>query len=224
MLRLVIATALLVVATAARAQFFAGLGGGWDRNYLHANISNVPLSGIVSSTGWYAEIPVFYKINQYITLEAAPSFMKKNYQIQGSLYTSFEYQAYKNNYINLPVLIFLTYPLRKFNVGLGLGIFGGYWASGRITGTQYNTINPDPYFDYNQAYTFNSSVDNRWDAGWIQSAMVNYTISKKWMAFVQARYNHSWTYLQKSYMANQAGEREHTWLLGGGFITNIKRL
>jgi hypothetical protein len=149
--------------------------------------------------------------------------MKKNYTIRGSLTTSLQYQTYRDNYINLPLLAFLTYPVGKFDFSLGLGLYGGYWVSGRIAGTQLNLLNPEVYFNYNEAYTFNASVDNRWDAGWIQSAMVNYTIGKRWKIFIQGRYYRSWTYLEKTYMASQSGELERTWFLGGGLLTNIKR-
>lgn len=202
----------------ATAQFKIGLEAGPDWNQLRTTISNVVSTEYVSVIGYHVDIPLQYKIRDWFSVEAAPSFLQKNYKLQWTGPFSSLYQTNKNGYAQIPLMGNFLFTSHRIQFVAQVGGYAGYWVYGRVKGNL-----PDPFintYSYDSAYVFRSNRDERWELGWLAGGRLAYDCGKTGQVFIDGRYYESVTGRQKNYMTGQIQEYDRTWVFSVGLLFN----
>jgi hypothetical protein len=198
---------LIVFCISIKAQTSVGLEAGISNNYLNTNISDRVSTVIDYSIGYTVNIPLQYKVKQWLYIEAIPGITQKNYSIDRTDSFAGIYEKFTNSYLQIPLAVKLVYGKRLQAIG-DLGIYGGYWLSSRVSGRIPNVFGEDSSGNlqednYNEKYQFDSQKDNRFEFGWVAGIGVQYHINQKYMLIGSCRYYQSLTDHQKTYMINQ---------------------
>ena len=217
---------LLILCLPARAQWSVGVGQGvgWDR----ISRAPEPKSKTTPLAGYLAEIQVEWVCARHISLSLSASYNKKNYEVARTGALSGEYQQFRNGYIQMPLIAHFFQGNRWRFFG-GVGMYIGYWTSGRTKGkiadifsvtdssiTGGQTFESYRLVGFNTAYTFNKVKDRRWEAGWASDVGIQFRSGTKFVPFAKASYYYSLSDQQKAYMTGQSGRynREVTLSLG----------
>jgi Outer membrane protein beta-barrel domain len=213
--------ALAMYGLSAQAQWQIGLEGGPDINALKTNISNVAMTNYISVVSYNFGIPVQYKICNFLSVEADPSFVRKNYKLQWEGSLSDLYQTNKNGYIQLPLQGNLLFTNHRFELSLQGGAFAAYWRFGKVKGRL-----PDPTgtYSYDSAYVFRSSRDQRWDFGWLAGARLAYDAGKAGQWFIEGHYCFSLIDQQKNYEIGLIPQYNQTWIFSAGALFKLPHL
>ncbi len=93
-----------------------------------------------------------------------------------------EYMRTTMNYIEVPFMARVHIGINMVNVYLNVGVYGGYWLSGK---SNTHLINAHGNYESNtDTYEFDEEYDNRFDGGMVFGAGV-----KVFFLFVEARYS-----------------------------------
>lgn len=210
-----------------------GLEGGPDRNYLHTNISNVPVATYTPVTGLQAGVVLQYRINNLLALETQPSFQQKGYKLEWTGYFSGIYQRDLNAYWCLPLIGDVSFAAGKFRFVIQAGAYAAYWSAGRVKGTMPNVADPTPatsnlnYLGYNTSYsydvpyTFNPRSDERVELGVLTGGRIALE-EKVFQLFLGISYYQSSTDQQKNYEINQVPRYNRIVLLAAGVLYHLK--
>ncbi len=185
----------------AFSQLSVGIEGGYNINYLTTNNANRSFTNYGSMNGFNISIPLQYKIADWFAIATAPALVQKNYNQQRSAFFAGVYQNNYNNYIDLPLMGHFMFGGQRLKGFLNVGMYAGYWVSGQVKGVMPNILNitadnnssnsvydyENPY-SYNEKYTFNTTKDNRWEAGWIGGLGISYKITRKLPGFYGRKY------------------------------------
>jgi hypothetical protein len=215
----------------AFSQLSVGIKGGYNQNYLTTNNANRSFTNYESMNGFNISIPLQYKIADWFAITMAPEFVQKNYNQQRSAFFVGVYQNNYNNYIDLPLMGHFMFGGQRLKGFLNAGMYAGYWLSGRVQGVMPNILNiaadnnlsnsvydyENPY-SYNEKYTFNTTKDNRWEAGWIGGLGISYNINQKYQVFTEANILYTFTDQQKNYMINQVPRYNTTYGINAGIM------
>ena len=181
---------LVCVSMGAKAQFYIGLEAGMANNQLYTNTSNLAFTQYKKGSGMSIGIPMSYKIEEWFSIAATPSYTQKNYSVERTGYFQGIYQKSSNGYIQLPLMGQFSFGSEQIRGYVNLGIYAAYWATANIKGAQLNALNPvdTAYFNstptnisgevnlynYNEKYAFNTVKDNRLELGWLTGVGVSY--------------------------------------------------
>ena len=230
----------LLCSLKSNGQFFVGVEGGPNMNYLTTSNASEPFTNYDGMKGWNIGIPVGYQFFDWLAVEATPTYIKKNYDIVRTGFFSGVYQKNYNTYLQLPVNLRFSFGGKALRGFVDLGGYAAYWESGRQKGTEanilnevdtaYQTVNPtsilgeDYGYSYNQKYTFNSSKDNRLEFGLIAGAGVSYELFETYTFFLEGRYYRAMTDQQKNYELNQAPRYNDNFGVALGCTVKIKKI
>lgn len=163
-----------------------------------------------SRGGYSLAIPLEYSLAgegiEWLALRVEPGYITKNYTYERVYGTSIaDQQNYTNAYLNLPVIAKLSINRgNRLRGYLNGGGYIGYWASSNSFGYYTNNSFEGYIYRYfDERVEFDSRKDNRFEAGLILGLGMEYEINEKINCFVEARYMHSLTDMQKEYMTNQ---------------------
>jgi hypothetical protein len=220
---------LITFSVTVHAQLSIGLQGGYDKNYLYTNISNLDLTTYKPAGGFTVGIPVQYQVADWFALQTGVDFVRKSYSVERSSFFDGVYQTNTNSYIQVPVIAHFMFGGEKIKGFLNLGMYGGYWAMARVKGAIPNILNPvdsvtasDNFYDYNNAYNYNekysfdSKKDNRLEFGWLAGVGMSYQLNDNYSLFIEGRYYQSVTDQQKKYMINQVPRYNQTYGISVG--------
>lgn len=194
------------------AQLFVGLEAGGNRNYLISNTSDKPFFEYQPSYGYSVGASVRYtfpKLSSWFGgIQAVPTFIQKNYQIQRTGDYSPQYQQMKNSYLQLPVMAQFKFgghisKTQTLHGILNLGGYGAYWMSGRVTGRAVSPFDASNYESFNTKYVFDNTRDNRVELGAVAGAGLQYVLRDRYVLSVEYRYTPSLTDQQKAYQIDQ---------------------
>jgi hypothetical protein len=231
---------LLLSNLQSRGQFFVGVEGGPNMNYLTTSNASEPFTNYDGMRGWNISIPVGYQFFDWLALQTAPTYIQKNFDIVRTGFFTGVYQKNYNTYVQLPLDLKFSFGGKELRGFVDLGGYGAYWASGRIKGTEanilnevdtaYENVNPTsilgenyPY-TYNQKYVFNSTKDNRMEFGLIGGAGVSYELFQIYTFYLEGRYYRAMTDQQKHYEINQAPRYNDNYGLTLGCTVKVKKL
>jgi hypothetical protein len=231
---------LLLSNLQSRGQFFVGVEGGPNMNYLTTSNASEPFTNYDGMRGWNISIPVGYQFFDWLALQTAPTYIQKNFDIVRTGFFTGVYQKNNNTYVQLPLDLKFSFGGKELRGFVDLGGYGAYWASGRIKGTEanilnevdtaYENVNPTsilgenyPY-TYNQKYVFNSTKDNRMEFGLIGGAGVSYELFQIYTFYLEGRYYRAMTDQQKHYEINQAPRYNDNYGLTLGCTVKVKKL
>lgn len=178
------------------AQTSVGLEGGLSYNSYHTNIANRSATTLASEAGFSIAIPFRYRVCSWLYVIAAPGLIQKGYSMNRTDSLSGIYDEHNNLYLQLPIGISLVHEWGRLRVGLDLGVYAGYWLSGRVKGSTADIFgsmgaNGSEQFQligYNETYSFNSHRDNRWEEGWWTGLELHYRLTGDWWLTAGARY------------------------------------
>jgi Outer membrane protein beta-barrel domain len=231
---------LLLCSLQGRSQFFVGVEGGTNMNYLTTSNASEPFTNYDGMRGWNIGIPVGYQFFDWLALETAPTYIQKNFDIVRTGFFTGVYQKNYNTYYQLPLDLKFSFGGKELRGFVDVGGYGAYWASGRIKGTEanilneddtaYQTVNPTsilgenyPY-TYDQKYVFNSTKDNRMEFGLIGGAGVSYQLFQIYTFYLEGRYYRAMTDQQKQYEINQSPRYNDNYGLTLGCTIKVKKL
>jgi hypothetical protein len=232
--------AILLSSLQSRGQFFLGVEGGPNMNYLTTSNASEPFTNYEGMRGWNISIPVGYQFFDWLALQTAPTYIQKNFDIVRTGFFTGVYQKNYNTYIQLPLDLRFSFGGKELRGFVDLGGYGAYWVSGRIKGTEanilnevdtaYENVNPTsilgenyPY-TYDQKYVFNSAKDNRMEFGLIGGAGVSYELLQIYTFYLEGRYYRAMTDQQKHYEINQAPRYNDNYGLTLGCTVKVKKL
>jgi hypothetical protein len=229
----------LLCSLRARSQFFVGVEGGPNLNYLTTSNASEPFTQYDGMHGLNIGIPVGYQFFDWLALETAPTYIQKNYDIVRTGFFTGVYQKNYNKYLQLPLNLRFSFGGKEIRGFVDLGGYAAYWMSGRIKGveanilnevdTAYDTVNPTSIlgenygYSYNQSYPFNSTKDNRLELGLIGGAGVSYELKRMYTFYVEGRYFRAMTDQQKNYELSQAPRYNDNFGLTVGATIQVKK-
>lgn len=219
-----------------QAQFSAGIEGGYNKNYLYTNTANRAFTTYNPSSGFSIGIPVQYTFSGWFSLMIDPNYSQKNYSLSRSDYYQGIYQINTNGYVQLPLITHFMFGGERIKGFLNTGIYGAYWASGKVKGTIPNILDMDSLNNssgnsiyntskpatFNEKYQFDSRKDRRIDFGWLLGIGASYNLSEKYQLFIEGRYYQSILDQQKSYMVNQVPRYNQTYGISAGCMINLQ--
>jgi hypothetical protein len=231
---------LLLSGLQSRGQLFLGVEGGPNMNYLTTSNASEPFTNYDGMRGWNISVPVGYQFFDWLSLQTAPTYIQKNFDIVRTGFFTGVYQKNSNTYLQLPLDLRFSFGGKELRGFVDLGGYGAYWASGRIKGTEanilnesdtaYDNVNPTsilgenyPY-SYNQKYVFNSTKDNRMEFGLIGGAGISYELFQIYTFYLEGRYYRAMTDQQKQYEINQAPRYNDNYGLTLGCTVKVKKL
>ncbi|WP_160716205.1 porin family protein [Chitinophaga solisilvae] len=223
-----------------QAQFEVGISGGYTRNYLKTSAGYRSFTQYHEKSGFVAGLVLQYHFNDWLAIQADPSYIQKNYELRRDHFFEGIYQTSINSYIQLPLMAHFSFGGTKFKGFFNAGGYAAYWASGRVKGAMANVMDPGTgvpdnqqsynYFQYNNAYrydekySFDSRRDRRMEFGLVAGAGVEYLLHKKFRIFAEARYYYGLSDQQKNYMINQIPRYNDTYVLQAGCLVNFRQL
>src|ERR1700744_3030470 len=94
-------TAILLILCSLRgySQFFVGVEGGPNMNYLTTSNSSEPFTHYEGMKGFNIGIPVGYQFFDWLAVIATPAYSQKNYDIVRTGFFTGIYQKNYNNYL-----------------------------------------------------------------------------------------------------------------------------
>jgi hypothetical protein len=169
---------LLLGSLQSQGQFFVGVEGGPNMNYLTTSNASEPFTNYQGMRGWNIGIPVGYQFFDWLAVEVSPTYTKKNYDIVRTGFFTGVYQKNYNTYLQIPLNLRFSFGGAALRGFVDLGGYAAYWQSGRQKGTEANilnevdtafeTVNPSsilgensPY-SYDQKYAFNKTNGLSW--------------------------------------------------------------
>lgn len=228
------------VSIGARAQFYLGLEAGTAQNQLITNYADQSFTQYKKGSGLSIGLPVSYKVADWFSVMATPSFTQKNYSIERTGYFTGVYQNYSNSYIQLPLMGQFSFGTEQIRGYVSLGIYAAYWASGNVKGAQLNPLNPvdTAYYsstptsisgeinlsNYNEKYAFNTVKDNRLEIGWVTGLGVSYETEGGYRFYLEGKRNYSFTDQQKNYMTNQVPRYNDTYIFSVGCMIDMGKI
>ena len=136
-----------------------------------------------------------YDFNDWFGVRAEIDWTQKNYR-QTRISSIHQDYKYMNNYLLLPVMASFSFGSEKLRGFCNLGVYGGYWLNSYRKGSDFNSFLNSSY-SFSEKQEFNKDQDQRWDCGFAGGLGLEYRISKKWGAQVEARYYYSTTSFRK---------------------------
>jgi opacity protein-like surface antigen len=223
------------------AQFYLGVEAGLDKNYLYTNNSNQAFTQYGGYQGFSLAIPLQYRLTDWFSVEADPSYIRKNYKIVRTDFFQGIYQNNTNTYLQLPLMAHFSFGGRQLKGFLNLGGYAAYWSAGRVKGSEPNILDPvdssfttnqqpandyaiNHSYNYNEKYAFDSKKDRRMELGWVAGAGISYELNNSLLLFIEARYYQSLTDQQKNYMIHQTPRYNETYTGLIGVMMPLKDL
>ncbi len=217
-----------------KAQFYIGVEGGYNKNYVITNNANRAFTNYKPLSGFNVGIPIQYRVNPWLTIAADPSLIKENYRQERSAFFAGVYQNTYNSYIALPVTAHIFFGGKRLKGFAEAGISIAYWASSRVKGvmpdildiasgtgngsTIYSYENP---YSYDEKHVFDSKADNRFQASWVGGLGISYDVCKHLQVFAAGRILYDFTDQQKNYQTNQVPRYNTTYSLNAGVMTPL---
>jgi hypothetical protein len=229
---------LSIISLRVQAQLEIGLSGGYSKNYLTTSTEYRAFTQFTATSGFTAGVPIRYTLTDWLSIQAEPTYIQKNYTMVRSHFFDGIYQKTTNSYIQLPVMAHFSFGGDELRGFFNLGGYGAYWASSHIKGTAANVFdngpdNPDdtqvggilqfnhPY-NYDEKYSFDSRRDRRIEFGLMAGAGIEYLLNDKYRFFVEGRYYRGLSDQQKNYMINQIPRYNDTYVIQAGCLFSIK--
>jgi hypothetical protein len=224
----------------SNGKLLVGFEVGYDRNRILTDISGLAFTQYHPRSGYSFGVPMDYKLKTWLSLFSDPNFTRKNYQIARTEFFNGVQESYINSYVQVPVAVRMSVGTGRWRFFFSLGGYVGYWAFGRVKGsepnilnpldTAYSTSNPTSIFginkahSYNEKYQFSGTRDNRWEFGWLAGLGASYDVNSVCRVFIEARITQSLSDQQKKYMINQVPRYNQTYGLNAGCLLRINEL
>jgi hypothetical protein len=231
---------LSLLSIDTKAQLSIGMEAGGNKNFLFTNNQSQSFSVYKGVNGVSFGIPVLYKFNDWFSLQADPSYIKKNYKTERTDFFEGVYQTNINSYLQLPVSARFSFGGKQVKGFINLGAYAAYWTAGKVKGAEANILDPvdsayamvnpanifgeNKAYNYNEKYAFNNTRDNRLELGLVAGLGISYDITERWQLFAEGRYTYSLTDQQKNYMLKQVARYNDTYGISVGCLFSLQSI
>lgn len=218
----------------ASAQWRAGIQAGYTHNWLYTENGYFYSRTYGPLGGFSISAPVQYGFEDWFALQAEVSYIQKNYRMQRTGFFSPLYENMTNHYLSVPVFAHFSFGGDDLRGFLNAGFYAGGWLASYRKGTAqtsfgYNydaTVLGDvsdltELYHYDGKYAFNSTRDNRFEAGAMIGIGLQYEINDLLTVLAECRYYYSLTDMQKNYMRMQVPRYLNTLLFQVGILFTI---
>ena len=216
---------------------------GYNNNYLLTNVTDLNSTEYSSKSGGSIGMPIIYKVNDWFSMEANPTFIEKNYSMKRTGYYTGVYRDTKNTYFQVPLMGQFSFGGEKLKGYLDLGVYAAYWSSSQITGAMPNILNQPQYgtyinnsntfsstifqdynaYNFDEPYQFNSNVDNRLELGVIIGVGLSYQLKENGKLFIETKYIDATTDQQKKYQQGLVPKYNETYSFSVGYLFQLKK-
>lgn len=229
--KIILVVGLLSCERSAMAQLEAGITAGYVKNHIITSPGYRTFTRYQDRSSVTAGLVFRYRLNQWLAVEADPSYLQKRYELRRYNFFDGIHQINTNGYLLLPVMGHFSFGGEKLKGFVNMGGYGGWWMHGRIKGTMPNVFSEepgsdelpgllvsDPPYDYNEKYAFDRRRDRRIEWGLLAGAGLEYRLQNRFVFFAEARYYYSLTDQQKKYMLNQVPQYLDAYVLQAGCL------
>lgn len=217
-----------MLMNSAKAQLNIGVDAGITYNQLQFKSNNPDLK-LSKRTGYLVNINVSKQLSKWMTIEATPGIIQKNYTVQNKHNI---YQDINNTYLHLPLDIKYEISLLKpLKLSAALGIYYAYWLESNISGIAPNVFNiannaeGDALIQLENIksnYKFNDTQDNRSEFGWLAKVGLSYRILKNVSCSLKGHYYQSISDQQKQSNEFQSPKYNQTFATTIGLAYDLK--
>lgn len=189
---------VLLTTVAAHAQWRVGVTDGGDYNFYSMDKQYMSDLEIQGSPGLTVGISGQYNFKDWLGVRADLNFTQKNYQLHRAMLDKWEY-FYSNDYMQLPMMAAFSFGGKRLRGFCNLGFYTGVWLNSHLSGTDFNLFS-GKWVSLDENVKLNADRDNRWDAGLLAAAGIEYLMARHWAIQFEARYYHGLTSTTKPYM------------------------
>ena len=194
-----------------------GLSAGYAYNMLSMPDAYDYDRHYMAGDGFSVSVPVRYGFNDWFALSAELSAVSKNYYSYRMIpQTAYPQEWVDNYYLSVPVYARFSFGGERLRGFVSAGVYAGAWLyshrEGYSLGVADNTLYP-----YDEAVPFDRRRDNRFEAGLLAGAGLEYKVSRHVGVFVEARYLYGLTDMQKQYIG-QIPRYNNTWIVQAGAV------
>ena len=189
---------VLLTTVAAHAQWRVGVTDGGDYNFYSMDKQYMSDLEIQGSPGLTVGISGQYNFKDWLGVRADLNFTQKNYQLHRAMLDKWEY-FYSNDYMQLPMMAAFSFGGKRLRGFCNLGFYTGVWLNSHLSGTDFNLFS-GKWVSLDENVKLNADRDNRWDAGLLAAAGMEYLMARHWAIQFEARYYHGLTSTTKPYM------------------------
>lgn len=213
-------------------RFSIGVESGYSHNSLITNISGLTNTVYQSVGGYTLAIPMAYSLRSWVSLYSNFNLTQKNYQYTRTGSYSGPYEQYRNAYLQLPLAGRFSWG-GKLKAFLDVGVYGGYWLTGRVRGAELNVLDfsltssnvyATNVYNFNEKYQFSSTRDNRFEFGWLVGLGAAYEFRPGVQGFVEGRNTQALSDQQKDYMTHQVPRYNQTYTVTAGCLISLRSI
>lgn len=208
---------LLFNVTPLFAQLSVGVSAGLTHNELNTSSGYFYSREYTAQQGFSVAVLAQYAITDWFALQGELGYMKKNYSTQRlTPMLENEFENVDNGYFQLPIMGNFSFGGEKLRGFVNLGVYLGAWTDSHIEG-QVLQSNSEMH-SYSEAFAYNKTRDNRFDAGLLAGLGIEYLGSHRVKYFAEARILYGLTDMQKNYMKGVFPRTNTTFLFQLGAV------
>lgn len=201
------------------AQLRVGINGGYTLNNLDYSTGSYYDKYYQTKGGYSLSANLQYDYLDWLAIRVEPGFITKNYD---TYRLSFDRLISNDNrFIQLPIMAQFSLGGERLRGFVDLGGYVGYWCSGLVYGDYLSIFSFENNFNID-SYEFDSTRDNRFDAGLLLGLGVEYRICDNFYATAESRLLYGLTDMQKQYMSYQYHRYNTTFLFQLGVSYKLK--
>lgn len=192
----------------AAAQWKVGVNAGYTYNHYSIDTHYAYDFNYDGRGGLTVGIPVEYGILDWLAVRADLSYLQKGYSMDRAYDQTCRDR--RDHYLSLPVMARISFGSEKVRGFLHAGGYMGYWMKSRVKGVEqsvsslledvFNDKDEGIFVAYDNEYTFNSTRDNRLDAGLVGGVGVCYRLCPRIELEAEGRCYYALTSIAKEYM------------------------
>ena len=207
---IVLFAAMSLCSLASNAQGWrVGVEGGWLNNAVSRNTQYAYDYRYQGKNGFDAGLWGQYNFKDWIGVRADLVWLNRGHKMHRNYtYMNKIHYTETDGYLALPVMASFSFGGRKIRGFVNLGGYIGFWATSHWKGTAISLTDPVPGddafipYDYDCKRAFDSRRDNRFEAGLVGGAGIDWEFLDKWHVGAEVRYYYGLTSVTKDYMAN----------------------
>lgn len=190
---------LLSLPDEASAHWRVGASGGATYNWHEINTQYQTDFRYDGAWGWKAAVFTQYNFFDWLGLRVEAEVAERNHRFRRTgIYSGTNYVTH-NTYLQLPVMVQFSFGGQKVRGFANVGVYAGYWATGRYNGSFYNPIMNEIY-PVDEPYIFQNEKDQRGDFGLAGGLGLEYRFADHWAVHAEGRCYYSFISTVKQYM------------------------
>lgn len=215
------------------AQWKVGVQAGYTHNWLTTSSGYMYDRHYEPAGGFTVGVPVQYGFFDWLAVQGELTYTQKNYDTYRSGFNQGFYDNVSNDYLSVPLYARFSFGGKKVRGFFNAGFYAGGWLSGRREGTMASMFEEGDdnldgtiggftgFYKYKEKTEFDSRRDNRFEAGALAGAGIQYQITRLIQVFAEGRFYYSFTDMQKKYMSGLVPRYNNTLVCHVGIMFTL---